>query len=430
MDNREIRWPGGHGRRSCGAWSRTRRRRQSPGPAATAPRPRRSAPAAAGCTGCSTTRPTRCRTTSSAIRRPSSSRRWARYVNRQFAVQVSKADTHRFTVYHTDFLPGTDQFSPIGASRFNVMYGRLAGWSGPIFVEWTPDQPELAESRRRAVLDDARRRPASAMPAERVVIGPSPYPGATGIEAINNYDNMHRPQPGRSPDLPALADRIGLDGVVSLRMLDETGSESGFDSRSGRAMARSRNSPSDPGPRVGDRGASCRRLSCHVRPRADGRRLRPAPRQPSSGTAPRRRRTPAAMPQPVGLGQPEPDRRREHHVPQVGHRSPAIPGPYRLRQGLRSPGQPGPAPCRNIRTHSKVAEARGRGDLTAADEALAHRRIASALDRLGQFAPVARPIIKRPGSSRPRTRRSGTTRATATTSRGGGTRPSGRSGRR
>ncbi len=33
----------------------------------------------------------------------------------------------------------------------------------------------------------------------------------------------------------------------------------------------------------------------------------------------------------------------------------------------------------------KVAEGRGRGQLTAADEALAHRRIASALDRQGQF---------------------------------------------
>ena len=33
----------------------------------------------------------------------------------------------------------------------------------------------------------------------------------------------------------------------------------------------------------------------------------------------------------------------------------------------------------------KVAEARGRRELTAADEALAHRRIASALDRLGRF---------------------------------------------
>jgi hypothetical protein len=110
------------------------------------------------------------------------------YVNRQFAVQVSKADFHRFAVYHTDFLPGTDRFSPIGASRFNLMYGRLPAWAGPIFVEWTPDQPELAEARCRAIVATL----ASAgvqWPADRVVIGPSPYPGAMGVEAINNYTN-------------------------------------------------------------------------------------------------------------------------------------------------------------------------------------------------------------------------------------------------
>src|SRR5262249_42938993 len=75
------------------------------------------------------------------------------YINRQFPVQVSKADPHRFTLYSTDFLPGTNRFSPIGASRFNLMFARLPDWAGPIVVEWTPDQPELAEGRRQAVLD-------------------------------------------------------------------------------------------------------------------------------------------------------------------------------------------------------------------------------------------------------------------------------------
>ena len=37
------------------------------------------------------------------------------YVNEQLALQVSKADPHRFTLYRTDFLPGTDLFSPTGA---------------------------------------------------------------------------------------------------------------------------------------------------------------------------------------------------------------------------------------------------------------------------------------------------------------------------
>jgi hypothetical protein len=110
------------------------------------------------------------------------------YINRQFAVQVSKADPHRFTVYQSDFVPGTTEFSPIGASRFNLMYRRLPAWSGPILVEWSPDQLELAESRRQAVLATL----ASAgmnLPPERVLVGPSPYPGAMSVEAVNNHLN-------------------------------------------------------------------------------------------------------------------------------------------------------------------------------------------------------------------------------------------------
>jgi hypothetical protein len=110
------------------------------------------------------------------------------YVNEQFAVQVAKADVHRFTLYRSDFLPGTIQFSPNGASRFNIMFPRIASWPGPIIVEWTPDQPGLAQSRRLAVLATLQKlgRP---IVAERVAIGPSPYPGSRGVEAANNYAN-------------------------------------------------------------------------------------------------------------------------------------------------------------------------------------------------------------------------------------------------
>ena len=166
------------------------------GPAAgrAAGRPR-SAIAAAGCTGCFTTRRTRSRTSSSVIPRPSSSRRSAITSTEQFAVQVSKADPHRFTLYHTDFLPGTNAFSPIGASRFNIMSTRMPGWPGPIIVEWTPEQPELAESRRQAIVDDAEQgRPADAWPSASS-IGPSPYPGAMGVEAANNYHQHDHAQP-------------------------------------------------------------------------------------------------------------------------------------------------------------------------------------------------------------------------------------------
>ncbi len=111
------------------------------------------------------------------------------YIKEQFAVQVTKADPHRFTLYRSDFLPGTNLFSPVGASRYNIMATRMPGWVGPITVEWTPEQPELAGVRRQAIVDLLRK---SGQPilADRVVVGPSPYPGEIGIEATNNFNNM------------------------------------------------------------------------------------------------------------------------------------------------------------------------------------------------------------------------------------------------
>jgi hypothetical protein len=110
------------------------------------------------------------------------------YVNEQLAIQVRKADPHRYTLYRSDFLPGTSSFSPIGASRYNIMATRMPGWLGPITIEWTPEQPALAEARRQAIVKtllDA----GQPVLAERVVIAPSPYPGAIGFEPANNYSN-------------------------------------------------------------------------------------------------------------------------------------------------------------------------------------------------------------------------------------------------
>jgi hypothetical protein len=110
------------------------------------------------------------------------------YVNEQLAVEVAKANTHRFTLYRSDFLPGTNLFSPSGAARFNIMSARIPGWLGPITVEWTPEQPALAEQRRQALLESMQRAGQPIL-ADRVVIGPSPYPGAMGVEAANNHAN-------------------------------------------------------------------------------------------------------------------------------------------------------------------------------------------------------------------------------------------------
>jgi hypothetical protein len=111
------------------------------------------------------------------------------YVREQFSLEVAKADPHRFTLYRSDFLPGTDRFSPIGASRFNRMYTRATTAPDPLLVEWTPDEPGLAEARRQAVLATFQRA-GKPIPAERVVIGPSPYPGAMGVEAGQNFGTL------------------------------------------------------------------------------------------------------------------------------------------------------------------------------------------------------------------------------------------------
>ena len=111
------------------------------------------------------------------------------YINELFAVQVSKADVHRFIFYRTDFLPGTNQFSPIGASRFNIMLTRIPSWPGPITVEWTPDEPGVDQVRHGRLCWPLFEKLGRPIVSERVLIGPSPYPGTMGIEAINNYTN-------------------------------------------------------------------------------------------------------------------------------------------------------------------------------------------------------------------------------------------------
>jgi hypothetical protein len=111
------------------------------------------------------------------------------FLTEQLNLQIAKADPHRFTLYRTDFLPGTNVLSPIGASRFNIMAPRVCAWPGLVIIEWTPDQPAVAEARREAVLAMLKHSGQPIIP-ERVVIGPSPYPGGLGIEPANFYNNM------------------------------------------------------------------------------------------------------------------------------------------------------------------------------------------------------------------------------------------------
>ncbi|MCA1685314.1 MAG: hypothetical protein LC745_04900, partial [Planctomycetia bacterium] len=110
-------------------------------------------------------------------------------VSEAFGAMKGKANIHRFTLYRTDFLNGSDKLSPTGAGRFNLMATRLGGWFGPVVIEWSPDQPGLAEARRLSVLTILHNAKLPMTP-DRVVIGPSPYPGMLGTDAANNYGEM------------------------------------------------------------------------------------------------------------------------------------------------------------------------------------------------------------------------------------------------
>lgn len=136
------------------------------------------------------------------------------YVRANFSLMRSKADPHRFTLYRSDFLDGSDRLSPTGATRFNLMASRLSGWLGPIVIEWSPDEPGLAETRRVAVLAALQGAGLPVVP-ERVVIGPSVYPGGLGEDAVNYHNVMiHRDRsaPGAYSLSPNSTSGFNLNG--------------------------------------------------------------------------------------------------------------------------------------------------------------------------------------------------------------------------
>lgn len=98
----------------------------------------------------------------------------------------ARADGHEFTLYRSDFQAGTTNLSPGGAQRLSRMATRMSHWLGPLVVEWTPDQPGLAEQRRAQVASLMASAGLGVGP-ERIVVGPSPYNGLDGNEARSLY---------------------------------------------------------------------------------------------------------------------------------------------------------------------------------------------------------------------------------------------------
>jgi hypothetical protein len=111
------------------------------------------------------------------------------YVAENFGAMKSRAAMHNFILYRSDFMEGETALSPYGAQKLTTMAARLPCWMGPIYVEWTPDKPGLADQRKTALVALLQK---TGLPvvSERVVVGPSPYPGMIGADANNAYQNL------------------------------------------------------------------------------------------------------------------------------------------------------------------------------------------------------------------------------------------------
>ena len=110
-------------------------------------------------------------------------------VYRVMGAQVAKADLHTFMLYRSDFLVDGTALSPAGAKRLSFLSSELPRWSGPVVIEWTPEAPPLAESRRSEVVALLQGAGVPLDPA-RVLVGPSPYRGFLGVDSANVYDTL------------------------------------------------------------------------------------------------------------------------------------------------------------------------------------------------------------------------------------------------
>ncbi len=128
-------------------------------------------------------------------------------LQQNLGVMTAHAEQHNYFLYRSDFVAGSTTLTPNGARRLTTMANRMDCWLGPMVIEWVPDQPGLAESRRDAILAMIQQSQLP-IPPERFLIGPTPYLGINGDEAAQNfaiYLNRAQRAPGAyllTPNIP------------------------------------------------------------------------------------------------------------------------------------------------------------------------------------------------------------------------------------
>ena len=198
---------GGRGSPRPSAW---RRAAQAQAPVDPATRRPSCAHAAAPAPDVSPLGPHGCKTSSSVIPKTSSSRRWALMSTSNSPCRSPRPTRigSRSTAVISCPEPACSRRS---ARRGTTSWRREfpAGWArsrsnGP---PSSPSSPKRGGRRSSNTLVKA----GQPVVADRVVIAPSPYPGAMGIEAANNFTNTITRTQMAAPGLRAAADRNGLE---------------------------------------------------------------------------------------------------------------------------------------------------------------------------------------------------------------------------
>jgi hypothetical protein len=95
----------------------------------------------------------------------------------------------RLILRHYDFVEDTTELNPYGQFRLREIMAQAPRLPVPIVIEWTLDNPGLADARRAAVVDLLAQAPVP-ISGDRVVVAPDMAGRLRGIETDILYANQ------------------------------------------------------------------------------------------------------------------------------------------------------------------------------------------------------------------------------------------------
>ncbi|AMV38183.1 hypothetical protein [Planctomyces sp. SH-PL62] len=124
----------------------------------------------------------------------------------------------RLALHHYDFVPGSAELNERGRDQLQKLSAQLAASPYPLIVERTPNDPELAGERRRAVLDLLA---AASFPIaeDRVLVGqPLPF-GMSGVNSQVISANILNRTQQYGPPIPINANGVNSPSGVTNQMI-------------------------------------------------------------------------------------------------------------------------------------------------------------------------------------------------------------------